>query len=95
MHIYGHILSSTHLIRSLVIDHSNSPGSPVGAMFEAELRRLVLAADTVDIVDADPFGPEAAPRVAGSSAAACVPWLAVHHKQEAQPAVLPVPSVHW
>ena len=64
-------------------------------MFEAVLRRLVLAADTVDIVDTDPFGPEAAPRVAGSSAAACVPWLAVHHKQEAQSAVLPVPSVQW
>lgn len=66
---------------------------PVRAMFEAVRRRLVLVVDieaVVDIVDTDPFGLEAAPRVAGRSAARLQP---VHRRVEAPTADILVPNV--
>ena len=59
-------------------------------MFEAALRRLVLAVDTVDIVDTVPFGPEAVP-MAVERLPGVRKRLAVHHKEEAQSADPQVP----
>ena len=61
-------------------------------MFEAVRRRLVLAVDieaVVDIVDTDPFGLEAAPRVTGRSVARLQP---VHRRVEAPTADILVPN---